>query len=378
MMFTPVFYGRRPLLDAGNYYNLLYQEGIRPELLDFIGHNYNFHPAVLVRALHEGEPIDRVNREVDWNLYVSREKAREIGDIYLLVFAAVALREYERLDHDLGMAYLDEVKTFLESLQQDGYTYRGGHIYSLGGTVVAPIPLNGTTGIPDTPKPQAPEPPPPAGIVESRADSPAQPMEKRPATEANPAKKAWSRNDWIGFWSLVAVTILGIATIIATIASPEVRRFFGLDKPSPVASERNSPNAALQPNTNQNASTEKGTAPPQPSLPTGPGDSVGMRANATVVVHRATPESGADTAVVATTGNGEQEIKLGAAPTKLMFTPPNVAIGKRDLPTNIEINGQQLTVVRYTNSGFVIDDHKHWDVHFTVYMLEGEPAKKHP
>jgi hypothetical protein len=80
--------------------------------------------------------------------------------------------------------------------------------------------------------------------------------------------------------------------------------------------------------------------------------------------------------MVATTGNGEQEMNLGAAPTRLMFTPPGLVVDKRELPKDIKVSGQTLTVARYTNSGFVIDDHKHSDVRFTVYMVEENPAKQ--
>ena len=79
--------------------------------------------------------------------------------------------------------------------------------------------------------------------------------------------------------------------------------------------------------------------------------------------------------MVATTGNGEQEIKLGVAPMRLMFTPPGLIVGKRELPKDIEVSGQKITVVRYTNSSFVINDHKHRDVRFTAYLVEGDPAQ---
>jgi hypothetical protein len=104
-LFTPVGYGICAPLDTGSYYNLLYQEGIRRELLDFLGNEYNFAPGPVVLALHEGEAIERVNRDVDWNHSVSRETTREIGDIYLLVFASVALRQFEQYTHP--MPYLE-------------------------------------------------------------------------------------------------------------------------------------------------------------------------------------------------------------------------------------------------------------------------------
>jgi hypothetical protein len=195
-------------------------------------------------------------------------------------------------------------------------------------------------------------------------------------TQDTHARKKWSIEAKIALWSLAAVLIIGIATLIATVASPEVRRFFHLDKSSPAASEPKAINPLLQTDRNQNA-PQPSASSRQPLPPNSPAEETGIRDNATVVIHRTSPESGAHEAVIATTGNGEQEINLGAAPTKLMFTPPDVVVDKLDLPKKIKVSGQALTVVRYTNSGFVIDDHKHADLHFTVYMVEGDPAR-HP
>lgn len=224
---------------------------------------------------------------------------------------------------------------------------------------------------------------PPASSKHIEQSSPAQSSRSVPAvTEAatanskrenTSAEGSWSVEAKIGFWSLVAFLIIGIATLIATVASPEVRRFLHLENASPAASESKPLSPALQTGKNQNA-PQPHAASPQPSAPTSPAEKTGIRDNATVVVHRASPQSGAHEAVVATTGNGEQEINLGAAPTRLMFTPPGLVVDKRELPKSFEVSGQMLTVVRYTNSDFVINDHKHGDVHFTVYMVEGKSA----
>jgi hypothetical protein len=373
-LFTAVFYGVNAPLDSGNYYNLLYQEGIQPKLLDYLGHKYSFLPVPITRALHEGEAIDSVGRYLDSNYALSPERAREIGDIYLLVFAAVALRRYDELSYDQQAAYSDEVRSFLESLRQDGYSYQSGHIYDANGTPVVPVPLSGTGVAQPT---AAPDNVPQVSPAPSSRSAPAvtEAAAVNSRREDTSAKRSWSVEAKIGFWSLVAVVIIGIATLIATIASTEVRRFFHLDNASPAASEAKPSGPALEKDKNQNA-PQPSSESPQPRLATSPSEKTGIRDNATVVVHRASPQSGAHTAIVATTGNGEQEINLGAAPTRLMFTPPGLVVEKRELPKNLDVSGQTITVIRYTNSGFVIDDHKHSDIHVTVYMVEGNPAKE--
>jgi len=127
-LFTPVLYGVNAPLDNGNYYNLLYQEGIHSKLLDYLGNKYSFLPMPITRALHEGVAIDSVGRYLNSNYALSPEMAREIGDTYLLIFAAVALRRYDQLSYDQQAAYSDEVRGFLESLRQDGYSYQNGHM----------------------------------------------------------------------------------------------------------------------------------------------------------------------------------------------------------------------------------------------------------
>jgi hypothetical protein len=377
-LFTRVFYGVNAPLDEGNYYNLLYQEGIHPKLLDYLGNKYSFHPVPIARALHEGEAIDSVGRYLNSNYAVSPERARAIGDNYLLVFAAVALRQYDHLDYDQQTAYSDEIRGFLESLQQDGYSYHRGHFYDSYGNTVVPVPLSDVAAVsqPAVARKEVPQPTtePSSPPADSRS-SVTEPAMARVGRPDKPARKNWSIEAKIAFWTSAAVIIIGIATLIATVASPEVRRFFHLDNASPAASEGKPLSPALQTDKTENA-RQPSAALPQPPLPTSPSEKTGVRDNATVVVHRANPQSGAHTAMVATTGDGEQEIKLGAAPTRLMFTPPGLVVDKRELPKNIEVSGQKITVVRYTNSGFVINDHKHWDVRFTAYMVEGDPAQR--
>ena len=371
-LFNPVFYGLDAPLDSGSYYNLLYQEGVHPKLLDYLGNKYSFLPVPITRALHEGEAVDSVGRYLDSNYALSPEIAREIGDIYLLVFAAVALRRYDELSYDQQAVHSNDVRGFLESLRQDGYRYQSGYMYDVNGSTVALVPLTGgQVSRPPAARKDIQQPPPASSArsVETATEVAGANREQ----EDRPAGKSWSQEAKIGFWGVVVALVIGFATLIASVASPEVRRFLHLDKPSPATSETKPLNTALQ--TNKNASPSSGSSP-QPIAPTSPEEKTGIRDNVAVVVHRSSAQSGAHTAVVATTGNGEQEINLGAAPTRLMFTPPGFAVDKRELPKDIKVSGQTLTVARYTNSGFVIDDHKRSNVRFTVYMVEGGPAKQ--
>jgi hypothetical protein len=371
-LFNPVFYGLDAPLDSGSYYNLLYQEGVHPKLLDYLGNRYSFLPVPMTRALHEGEAVDSVGRYLDSNYALSLEIAREIGDIYLLVLAAVALRRYDELSYDQKAVYSNDVRGFLESLRQDGYRYQDGHVYDANGSTVALVPLTGgQVSRPHAARKDVQQPPPasPTRSVEAVTEVAGSNL----GQGDRPTGKNWSQEAIIGFWSVLVTVVIGIATLIASVASPEVRRFLHLDKPSRAASETKPLNPALQ--TDKDASPPTG-ASPQTIPSTSPAEKTGVRDSVSVVVHRSSSQSGANSAMVATTGNGEQEINLGAAPTRLMFTPPGLAVDKRELPKDIKVSGQTLTVARYTNSGFVIDDHKHSDVHFTVYMVEAGPAKQ--
>jgi len=237
-----------------------------------------------------------------------------------------------------------------------------------------PIPLTGTEVSRPAAARKAIQQPPPAPSSHS-APALTEVVGSKLGAQDRPRGKKWSLEAKIEFWSLLAVIIIGVATLIATVASPEVRSFLHLDNTSPAASEAKPLSPASQTDKNQNP-PKPIAASLQPILPTSPAEKTGIRDNTTVVVHRASPHSGAHTAVVATTGNGEQEANLGAAPTKLMFKPPGVVVSKAELPKKIDVSRQTLTVVRCTNSGFVVDDHKHSDVRFTVYMLEGDPSKQ--
>lgn len=77
-LFTAVFYGLNPPLDSGNYYNLLYQVGVHPKVLDYLGNKYSFLPVPIARALHDGEAIDSVGRYLNSNYALSPEMAMNV------------------------------------------------------------------------------------------------------------------------------------------------------------------------------------------------------------------------------------------------------------------------------------------------------------
>jgi hypothetical protein len=147
LMFSTLAYGLPPPLDPPEYVRRLYEANVRPELLEYIAHEYNFHPGVFVRALHEGGPIDYVNRTLDWNYSVSSEVTRHIGDIYLLVFATVALRRYDELNVVYCQFVEQPLRDFLGSLEVDGFHYQSGRIVNQQGQPVTPIPLGSTSEI---------------------------------------------------------------------------------------------------------------------------------------------------------------------------------------------------------------------------------------
>jgi hypothetical protein len=82
-LFTAMFYGVNAPLDSGNYYNLLYQEGIPPKLLDYLGNKYSFLPVPITRALHEGEAIEIVGRYLDSNYALPVGSSWPIAAAYL-------------------------------------------------------------------------------------------------------------------------------------------------------------------------------------------------------------------------------------------------------------------------------------------------------
>jgi hypothetical protein len=58
-----------------------------------------------------------------------------------------------------------------------------------------------------------------------------------------------------------------------------------------------------------------------------------------------------------TSGAGSQEFSFDERPRKVLFESPTTVVEGNDLPKEIEISGKLATILRFTQNGFVIDDH---------------------
>ena len=77
-----------------------------------------------------------------------------------------------------------------------------------------------------------------------------------------------------------------------------------------------------------------------------------------------------------TTGAGNQERSdLGLHPLKLLFEPPGGIVEAKDLPMPLKINGQKITVVWFTDTGFVVNDHGQ-KVGLRVSVLDSVPSSQ--
>lgn len=221
-MYSQLGYGTPPGLDPGGYYRLLYEANVRPELLDHIGREYSFLPAPSVRALHEGHAIRWVNTNVDWNHSVSTETEREVGDTYVLIFAAVALRRFGALAYqhpDLR----DAARDLLICLRADGFTFETGHVLDSRGNIVVPIPLGGSSSSSVTTDYTATN----QGGEGQTLGSAAVETKRVESVAPSTPRIFWSRGEKIGVASLV-LTLLGICA--AWLVVPEFRGIFHLDK----------------------------------------------------------------------------------------------------------------------------------------------------
>jgi hypothetical protein len=73
-----------------------------------------------------------------------------------------------------------------------------------------------------------------------------------------------------------------------------------------------------------------------------------------------TPSSGSPSAIavsVRTTGAGPQTIDMRIHPLKLLFEPPSIVIEQKDLPEDFQVDGHTVTIERFTDAGFALNDH---------------------
>ncbi len=95
--------------------------------------------------------------------------------------------------------------------------------------------------------------------------------------------------------------------------------------------------------------------------------------NISVVVTRGNPNTGAKMADFSTTGAGEYEVDLlGVTPEKLAFDPPGITVSRGKLPAELKLDKHKaITIVRFTDNGFVIDDHRWPDIRISVALISG-------
>jgi len=149
---------------------LLYEGDVPSELLDYIVATYGWLPAIFVRALHEGHAIAGLRCTRSGNPSVLGTD-KHLGDIYLLQFAAVALRRWTELCSEnyfrAGDLYTDAATHLIEYLDADGFCWdrNGQNIVGVGGQelsdmLATAVPLDmpvekgdaGVTPPPSTPK----------------------------------------------------------------------------------------------------------------------------------------------------------------------------------------------------------------------------------
>ena len=120
----------------------------------------------------------------------------------------------------------------------------------------------------------------------------------------------------------------------------------------------------------------------KPLYEVGPGPTEAPRfsADASVVVTPASANTGAKMGSFNTTGMGEYELDiLNVSAEKLEFDPPGIAVSRKSLPVDLKIDDHKtVTVVRFTDKGFVIDDHRWPGIHFSVALISAHPRAGEP
>jgi len=93
-------------------------------------------------------------------------------------------------------------------------------------------------------------------------------------------------------------------------------------------------------------------------------------------VFRGPQSSGGDVRQFTTTGKlGPAEIDLGIQPQRLHFDFVNIVLSKQDLPSDIEIKGQPIKIVWFTDNGLVVNDHGR-KISIQVSVLEGSRIQR--
>ena len=117
---------------------------------------------------------------------------------------------------------------------------------------------------------------------------------------------------------------------------------------------------------------QQGIPAPADADLSGPGPTQGGFSDSiSIVVTPASPKGGAMSGEFQTSGRGENEIDiLNVPPEELLFKPPGVTVERSSLPVKLLINGHNMTIVRFTDKGFVINDNGWRDILIQVALVK--------
>lgn len=266
-MYSRPFYDVAPILAPGVVFSYLYQEGVDSPLLNWLGHEFDFQPNILVRSLHEGVPIRRFAR-----YHLDPKDAVDYADIILLLVGTLALEKFSQLEPNCRTMFENEVNEFLISARSDRFPFVAGAFRDINGKAInadrlwdlsspRPSSSNEMAPSPPSPAPATTKPPQPtSSLFTARSPSHSVPVPpKTQDTRRSPMSSGL-------FWTIVGV-LIAVATLIATIATPELRRLVRLDKthePSsaaPAQQNRNVSPASSEPARKPQDTTQLQSAP---------------------------------------------------------------------------------------------------------------------
>jgi hypothetical protein len=272
---TEPFYSVPAMLDGGKIYKYLYEEGVSSELLNYLGHEYNYDPLTFVRAIHEGHPIRQFAQIYLRNPYLANEQAVEYADIILLIVGSLTWTKFKELDPYNRSMLQREMTDFLSSAKADGFSFTNETFHDSNGEAVAASRLWDLS----SPKPSATTrataapAPAPMPVQVPVPQQPQHPISTPPTVRTSLAAKLERHKGKRGsFWTILAL-VIAILSVVATIATPELRRFVGLDKPklditSPAQSSATNP--PQQPNQSASKSQSSAKDKPQGETPSTP------------------------------------------------------------------------------------------------------------
>ena len=171
----------------------------------------------------------------------------------------------------------------------------------------------------------------------------------------------------IGWRALVVFIVCGTLGVLVQLSWWWVDRKRSEDEKSAITSTMSSKGMSSQPAPVTRHQPES-TAPPQPQSDALPGirDSIGVMLSPS--------ERGIPKQLSFTTGGvGKEGFSFDVRPRKLMFESPTSTVDEKDLPRDIEIDGKRVTVVTFTDHGFILDDH-HIQVSGKATLLDAAPA----